>query len=487
MLTRAILVWLTFAFMLLGVALYSQDLPFELSALGLSFLFALPLAIATLQGALGSTDRYEYPSAGFFILGLWTLAMAPSFVVDNPEAHITFTYTTQAMWTGRWLYFLWGMLFVIGGGTITHERTLVMPKLVDMVAIAIPLTAALAYLIVAGRFSNYTGATVGTLELGSASSVAYSMAQSSLLAVPALLLLIATRADTTRPRLVARLLFLLSWPLLFLSGGRSQLAYAACGCFFVARSVGLRFRPIVAAGVIACTPVLFFLIFTYRSALHESTAPTLSLGDFMQVAVTTTGEVFSQRDARETALTSFSDNTKLRLWYGTQFFTVVDEWLDNGAGFHGTFLEGIIRSLPSWLFPGKNELADEYHIEGQLLRTGRFPDMDLGPTPWMQWLFELGLVGVCFGAVIYGRWASYIDRRMSKTNSLYESYFWIGMLLSTCSPEQTTDTMLIGARNIGALLIVAYLLGVFLHKVFPSNVQRSASAAIENMPRLTGN
>jgi hypothetical protein len=168
------------------------------------------------------------------------------------------------------------------------------------------------------------------------------------------------------------------------------LAYAVALCFYAARVLGVRFRTGFDAVVLIALSLTFFLVYNYRSALHSFEDELSTVSGFTSVALDSTQMIMSERGARQDALLSFSDNIKLRMWYGPQFFAVVDEWLAHGASLRGTFLDGAIRILPSWASENKNLIADDYKLEDALVRTGRFPDIDLGPLPWLQWLYELG-------------------------------------------------------------------------------------------------
>jgi hypothetical protein len=335
---------------------------------------------------------------------------------------------------------------------------------------------AIAYQVISGRFSNYQGGVdIGPVAEGGVGAVSTSIGTSAVLALPSLFLTIAVRAESSVLRLAAKVAFALVWMLLFLAGGRSPIGFAVALCFFAARVLGLRFRPGLSAAVVVALPLAFFLVFTYRTALHNSTDQVASVRGLTSLAVDSTQEVVNHGSARQEAMVHFSDNARSRLWYGPQFFAVVDEWMDSGAGFHGTFLDGIIRTLPSWFFESKNRLADEYNIELELLHTGRFPDIDLGPTPWMQWLFELGLAGIAVGGMLYGFVVRWIDRRIAATTSAYESLFWYAMLAGICSPEQVTDGLIINARNVGAVVCCAYVVVLVLRRLMPTQLAVRAS------------
>jgi hypothetical protein len=475
---RAILAWFFFASLLLMIALSTQDLPFEPQAVAWSFVFAFPAALSVMQGGLGHGATFQYPSAALVVLGMWIGMMAPSFVLDHPDAHKMFGYSDGALTLGRSLFFLWCTIFAIVSGRVTRERIRLEPRVFDVVAVGIPVATALSYLVASGQFSNYGGGS-GVAEArpdGGVLAVSTAVGSSAMLALPAFLLMVAARARSVRLRALARACFAAAWVILFLSGGRRSLAYAAGVCFFIARGLGLKFRPSIAVGVGVALPVAIFLAFTYRGALQSSNMRTSSFSDFMGVAMDATETVVIYQDKRSDAVDSFSDNAKLRLWYGPQFFAVVDLWTDTGAAFRGTFLEGLIRTLPSWFFPAKNQLADQYAIEPNLIQSGRFPDIDLAPTPWMQWLYELGFIGIVLGASLYGRLVRWIDIRVARTASIYEALFWIGMLPIIAGPEHTTDSLVQSARNLGFVVGSAYLIISCLNRVFPSETELQPAA-----------
>jgi len=476
MLIRALVVWCLFAWVLLVVALYAQDLPFEGPALGWAFVFAFPAALAVAQGALGRKGVFEYPSAIFVVLTVWIGTMAPSFVVDSPEAHFVFGYSDAAVTLGRWLFFLWCTIVAVVCGRASDESIRLEPRVFDVVAVVTPVAASLGYLMVSGQFSNYQRADFAQLRpQGGALAVATAIGTNVVLAIPGFLLLVFARARSTRLKVLARACFVLTWVILFLLGGRSPMAFAACVCFFVARRVGFKFRSGIAVSVAVALPVLFFLIFTYRNVLQSSNTRTTSIFDFMSVAADATGTIVTQEDARDAAVTQFSDNAKARLWYGPQFFVTADLWMDNGPALRGTFLAGVIQALPSWLSSTKNRLAESYSLEPILVQSGRFPDMDLSATPWLQWLYEFGLLGIVVGAVLYGLLVRWIDLRVARTKSVYEALFWLGMLTLIIGPESTTDAIVPIARNIGAMIGSAYLIVGILNRLFPTRTELRAA------------
>ena len=280
--------------------------------------------------------------------------------------------------------------------------------------------------------------------------------------MPGFFLFLSQRAQSPTMVLAARLAILPSVLLLLLTGGRSGIAYAAGIVFFFTRLSGKQLRLRWAIPVVVSVPLLFLIVFTYRSGLGDVEG-TASLGDLTSVASNTTAELATADDRRQHAVTNFSDNLVIRLGMGPQFFAVVEYWMDHGPALEGSFLDGTIRTLPSLFFPWKNDLASTYTFETLLQRTGRFPDVDLAPTPWMQWLYEFGLLGIVLGAAFYGALVRLLERRVLRTSSCPELLFMSYILASVFAAESTTDMLVLTARDglviVLAAALIAYLIG----------------------------
>ena len=84
----------------------------------------------------------------------------------------------------------------------------------------------------------------------------------------------------------------------------------------------------------------------------------------------------------------------------------------------------MIGALPTFLVPDKAERAQIYAIEFDLAATGRFPLIDLAPTPWMHAVFDYGIIGLLLFACVYGFALRWLDRAfMTRTNDLVAVVF----------------------------------------------------------------
>lgn len=468
MLTRALFVYLSATALLTSLAIWVQDIPFEAQHLLWGALYALPLGLSVLLGSLGTT-HFTYPNASFGIAASWITAMAPSYIVDHPDSHQLFFYSEQGVLIGRWLFFLWCVLFVVAAGRAHERQSAIEPRALDVVAVTLPIAIALGYQVIAGTFSNYRagGANPESIPQGSAAQIALGIGNCALAALPGFFLLVHRRAPGSTLRWISRFGFAAALLVMFLNGGRSALFYTAVIWFFVARISGMRFRPSLVAAVALGMPLGFFLMFTYRTALAETSSDFSSLSDFTSVATDSTSAVMRQAGARNRAVLSFSENVKVRVWFGPQFFTVVDEWLDHGAAYRGTPLDNVIRLVPTAIFPEKNAIADEYKFESTVLRTGRFPQMDLSPTPWMQWLYETGPLGMIVAALCYGFFVRILDRRAAVTRSIYVFMFVCGVLSLACSPETLSDVLLVSSREVFVVACTGYIFASLVRRLAP--------------------
>jgi hypothetical protein len=228
------------------------------------------------------------------------------------------------------------------------------------------------------------------------------------------------------------------------------------------RGLGLRLRANVLLGLSVALPAALVLILVYRNALASNESGAIGVGQFISIASDATSSL-NEDDAQSEALDMVSSNARVRLWYGQQFCVLVDQWLDEGAAMHGTIFSGVISSLPTLLMHDKNALAIELNFEVVMTESHRFPDIDLAPTPWMQWLYELGILGLLVGALVYAWLVRLLESRLGKTTSFYEILFWLGVFINMLPPEHTIDSIVLGAR------------GMFVHALITGSFARVMS------------
>lgn len=458
MIARVLFIWLPFSIALLLLGLYSQGEPFELQQFGLSLVMSLPVAVAVLRGGLGDPEQkqLQYPSATLMIVSAWIMIVAPSLIVESQAARYLYHYSEASLTLARVFFFAWCLLFTVAAGRPRLKELKVQPSLIDFVvfmSFALPLAA---YLLRSGYFSAYDSASRSRLiaEAGSNESIAISIGLPLFTALPPLLFLVLMRMQ---PRVtqtsIVFLGFLGSWGLLFLLGSRTRVAVAIASCLLLCRCLGLRLRANVLVGLGFAMPAALVLMLIYRSALATSNAETSTVSEYISIASESTGSL-NDTTAQSQAMDLVSNNMRVRLWYGQQFCVLVDAWLDEGAAMRGSLFSGVVASLPTLVMADKNERANELSFERILVQTQRFPEIDLAPTPWMQWLYELGILGILVGTILYAWLLRLLESRMSRTASFYEVTFWLQLFVAVLAPEHTTDWLVLVARTSLVLVIL---------------------------------
>lgn len=455
MIARVPLIWFAFSMLLLALGLFSQGEPFEPQHLGWSLLLSLPVGLAVLRGGLGEAGHRElqYPSVPLMIVSAWILTVGPSLVFESQEARFFYHYSDASLTLARVFFFGWCLLFVLASRRPVTGMLNARPSLVDFVALSLFTLLLTSYLVRVGMFSSYRSED-HEVAAGSAAAIAQTMGLPLFMQLPPLFLLIVLRMQV-RGALFYMVLagFFGSWVLLFLLGSRTVLAVAVASCLLLCRYLGLRVRANVVLGLGIAMPVLVIMLMVYRNALANSEVDFTSVGQYLSVASEATFSL-DRADAQSDAVDLVTSNARVRLWYGQQFCVVIDEWLDQGASLRGTFLSGLLAALPTAIMSDKNALAAELAFEQQLHQTSRFPRIDLAPTPWMQWLFELGILGLLLGPLLYAGLASLIASRIGKTQSFYEVFFWLQIFFSILPAEHTTDWVALAARSALVLALV---------------------------------
>jgi hypothetical protein len=466
MIARVLFVWFSFAAALLLLGLFSQGEPFELQQIGLSLGLSLPLALCVLRGGLGelSSGQLRYPSLTLMVVAAWTLVVGPSLVVESHAARYLYHYSEAGLMLARLFFFSWCLIFVVATGKPRLTSVTAHPSTVDFAAWLAVAALIASYMVRAGIFSFYASSRYRVApEAGSTESIATVLGLPLFIVLPPLLFLTLMRTKASLARFVAVLMgFLASWALLFLLGSRTAVAVAVASCLLLCRGFGLRLRANVLLTLSVVMPAMLMLIFVYRTALSSADEDvTSTVGQYISIASDATTSL-NEDEAQSEAIDLFSDNMRVRLWYGQQFSALVDEWLDHGAAMRGSMFSGVILSLPTFFMSKKNDYAVEVNFERLMIATQRFPDVDLAPMPWMQWLYELGILGLVIGALMYAWLARTIESRISKTTSFYEVAFWLQIFAVMLPPEHTSDALVFTARS---SLVVVLLVGVLARSV----------------------
>jgi hypothetical protein len=452
MLIRASAVTLSFTVLLTVLSLYIQDVSFEAAQLGWALVFSLPIGVSVMRGSLGTT-RLEYPSATLGTIILWVLAMAPSLISEAHESFLGLVYSEQAVLVGRILFALWCLVTVLVAGRPPERPCRLAPKALDVFACSVPIVLGLSYQLLRGRFTNYQMLTaVNPFDAPETDlAIAASLGKNTLSFIPGFFFLISMRTSNRWMRWFTRGASVFAVLLVFLAGGRSTIAFAAVMFLIVARLIQLRFSMRVSAFFMVAVPVCSLLVFGYRGELGDSAIEAPTLSALTSIASESTANFATSSDNRARTLTRFSENLRARMAMGPQYLAVVDLWLARGPELGNSFLSGMIRAVPSYWFPGKNQLADTYDFEIALLRTTRFP--------------EVGLAGIFLGATIYGLLLRLIERQLIDSRTIFPVLFWAYVLTTVIAAETTTDMIVLCMRDATVVCCIGLALAALLRLV----------------------
>lgn len=458
MLVRSLFVWLASSLLLFWIAFVTQAQEYQPLYLAYATLFTFPIGVCVYRGALGTQTEasFGYPSISICVVSAWIFTVGPSLIVETPESLLTFNYSSEGLSWARMFFFAWCVLFAFVSGR-PHEKPMsVVVRQTDFWSLIGCSAVIMSALVSMGLYSNYQGMSVRTdYEPGSSAAILKAIGAPLPALLPVMCALCYAKAQSKRAQWLTLACFLLACVALFLATSRTAIVLAMLMCMTLGRKLELRPRLSMMLGVGASVPVLLLLVFAYRQTLSSSEQGATTVSAYVSTAADSTGAVMRDKTTRSDVIVALSENVRSRLWYGQQFSTTVDGWLSHGAELRGSFFAGLIRAAPTFLVPDKNDMANEIEFERLLVASGRFPPIDLGPMPWQQWLFELGVPGLFLGALLYGALVRLIDRRLSSARSLYEIAFWFTVFLTIAAAEHTTDSLFVAGRLIAVFLIVA--------------------------------
>jgi hypothetical protein len=390
----------------------------------------------------------------------------------------------QAVFLGRVLFLLWCIVFTIAAGRPSPDLIRLKPRTADTVALCVPIVIALTSQLVRGQFTNYQAGQAAGNFGDTKIIIAISLGRNTLVFLPGLSLMLARRARTQGLIWLSRTIGVASVLLMLLTGGRSTIAFATGYAFLFARLTGMRFRLGVSVAAVLAVPLAFLFVFTYRIALSSADLEIASLSELTSIATNTASTLADGGKDRGQAVADFSANVRVRMGIGPQFNAVVESWLAKGPAFEGTFLDGLISVLPVYIFPDKNKLAVTHNFELALQRRGILPEIDLSPTPWMQWLYEFGVAGILIGATLSGRVVRFLERRIIHTQSTFEIVFWTYLLSAIYPAEMTIDAIFLVARDAGVLVTCGWLLAGLWRLATSVTSSRNAAPSSALAPKL---
>ncbi|MCG5053719.1 MAG: hypothetical protein KA712_12220 [Myxococcales bacterium] len=450
-------IWFTSAVALLLLGLLTQSGGLTWWAPLAALLNASPLAYAVLRG---QWPRGGYPTPVFLVISMWLLFQCPSMLVIDPLSRMVFIFSDESIFVGHLLFSGFTILVVhIASTRVAAEAawTLEPEGPLGFVILVAVFIVACAFSATIGVLNPYAGAVAPAA--GSLASVFSGLTRHALQVGLALCLFAALRWPSLRMLSYGAGFSLAAFVLLSASR-RAQLSNLAL-CLVALRvfHIRLSIRRTIAIGGLVCISLLTVVV--YRNQVSARGA--------FGFGIVADSVIKGDQGLVDATLT----NLETRYWYAQQYFAAVSNFLESGPAMAGTYLEGIVRAVPSLIWPQKNDIANRYTIEEALWNTHRFPRIDLGPTPWLQAVFEFGWLGLAVAAIVYGVVLRQVQRTLTRVSS-FRSFFLSGALFSIIAlAESRIDTLILDARD----PILLFLAISFVAKT-PSNKGASCGARI---------
>jgi hypothetical protein len=441
-----------------------------------SFVLASPVSIVALQGHFGDAE-WQLPNPGAFVFLFWLLGLCPSLLrVTDKSAALT-NFSPDAVLVSRFVVWAWFTLFAFALGRASAPST---PRAsgdavdssgfgVTFVAIAAAWAVCAAAAAQLDALSCYA-ASSPDIEVGGRAAVLSGFYQ----ALTPLLAPVAVVASMRGGPLIRR--FSAPWIAigavgLFIYSERRLWLICVYVCLFLVHAAGRWRWRWAAAGAILVWIGTGPLVTAYRSMRIEPDRAANPAGQVW----TALADYATDEEARTQAGQSTSDNLRSRLGISVVLFGVVDEALERGPNLSPSPLEMVVRSVPTFLWPGKNEIADSLSAEQQLRALPRFPFVDLSVTPLTEAVFQVGPWIAPLGGLLYGGMARFANATSARALASGPGLVaWLGFVLFLAHFDGGT-AVLSGVRE---PLFFALVIGVVRRFVW----QRPAAAPREPWP-----
>ncbi len=425
------------------LAVLTQNGPFTTGSATFAVLCALPFLLLSERGHLAFHGAAAYPSIPWVVLTCWVVYTVPSMIVVDQAASAVFDFDEAGIAWGRvfFLTWLWLCALVVG-------RPAGHPVRWELNNTVYTTLSILSFLLFAALFANgYLFAYLG-LDNAIAGSIESIV---SLIAEPflkAMLGVYGLAFITQKPgRAAAAAGFLATLGFIVASGVRNYLVIGIAALVWALRVTRRRPSFAFVAGTACVVVWLSVGVVAYRNAL--SFDPDL-------LRRSPLGALTSMDTG---AITQTLENLATRLWYGPQFFAAVSNYLSSGPALSDTWKEGFINLLPTAIAPDKAHMAQSYDIEFELYETGRYPQVDLSPTPWMHAVFDYGAIGLVVFAIAYGLVLRWVDRALIARPITWVRWFVFCCVVATLAiPEAKLDSLVIDLREpliIAAVIVAA--------------------------------
>jgi len=412
-------------------ALFTQRGPLTVEGVLFAVACALPFGLLAKRGHLRWCGKPAFPSVPWLILTCWLIWAEPSMIVIDSEAASIFRFDENSVFWGRVFFQIWLWLCAAIVGRATNRPVHWNLHRLEYLILSVTTLLLFWAAFMSGQLIFYLGLDVATA--GSSTSVVTLLAHMFLKVMVGVHTL-ALLARTSRRHIVSPILFVTLF-FVFMSASRRYLFSAVILIVTVLRLNQVRPTLRLIATGAGITVLLLLFVVVYRNQLGIDGDAFWS-NPFAVLASST--DVIGQT----------RDNLSTRWSYGPQLFAAVSNYLASGPALSETWKESAIGALPTFLVPEKAERAQMYAIEFDLAATGRFPLIDLAPTPWMHAVFDYGIIGLLLFACVYGFALRWLDRAFMCGTMTWSRWFFLSCAFYVLAiPDTKLDTVLLDMRD----------------------------------------
>lgn len=448
----------------LGISTQTSESPAE--AVALAVVFAIPFSIVVRAGHLGRSN-WRVPTPGAFVFVIWQLGLAPSMVSVNAESLRVAFFSSEAVSVGRTVFFAWFLAYALAlgraplssadrdaTGTAERPRGIAIGFIVLLGLWALVGMYAIRYnLVSAWGSSSQFNLAAGSVEVSA--GMVYGLL--TIVMIPVALLVRLTGGVALR--IPANGLMIVGAVALFIYSQRRLwvfVIYLCLNILYLCRGP-IKLRWIVVAvsiGVVGVGP----LVWVYRG-FRQTTGMS---SDAPQEALRAVVDYATNEDARADANLAGTGNLTERLNISVALFGATEHVLRSGANWSPSFLEPLVRSVPTVVWPDKNNVANSLSARAQLLKTGRFPETDLAVSPVTELIFEIGVLLAPLGGALYGvigRFAAALSSAAMRSLPIF--VIWVSFIINLSYFDSGTNALMNMREPFGIALILEAMIRIF--------------------------
>jgi hypothetical protein len=423
-----------------------------------AFVFALPASVVVARGHLGRT-RWQVPTPGAFVFFLWVLGIVPTLFEWTEESVVGISFSPDAVVWSRIVAFAWFALFAIGLGPAPENSSTRSDGRAGqwlVLGVVLPTWAiSAAFAAQAGHLSYYGSLGGGPAAAGSLDS-AVNVWYVTLTPLIMPLGTVALMSGSRRMRALGALGVALGATGIFVLSERRLAVVCIYLCLFIVQShrSSISWRWVVSAfalGWFTTGP----LVMLYRGLRGEES----STAGAVQQAWQSVAAYATDERARMAASRDASDNVRTRLGASTVLFLTTDHALEYGPNLSPSPLEPVVRFVPSFVWPSKNEVADSLSVELQVCALPGIHPTDFGLSPIAEFVFQFGPWAAPLGGILYGlacRLANAMSMRSASGGTA--AIAWLGYVVALSYFDAGTS----GFAYVREPLVLATILTVLL-------------------------